>query len=153
MRKLSIQLSGNFWDKHLKVLILEHLLWQGLALFTMTHWAVWWTIAASNSITGKDRNNFESSTYDSRFQELGAKGRYRKAVVIKSRSAIIRTWLKYNIGKETIQWYTVVKQKRTLLFKLSRAVRQGDLLFPYLFILVSEVLAINIRNDRTIIHN
>ena len=33
------------------------------------------SIAASNSISGKDGNNFESSTYDSRLQELGAKGR------------------------------------------------------------------------------
>ena len=31
------------------------------------------SIAASSSIDGKDRNNFESSTYDSRLQELVAK--------------------------------------------------------------------------------
>ena len=38
----------------------------------------------------------------------------------------------------------------TPLFKLARGVRQGDLLFPYVFILVLEVLAINVRSDTTI---
>ena len=33
------------------------------------------SIAASSSIRGKDRNNFELYMYDSRLQELGAKGR------------------------------------------------------------------------------
>ena len=47
--------------------------------FSRHHWATLRrscssSIAASSSVKGKDRNNFESSTYDSRLQELGAKG-------------------------------------------------------------------------------
>ena len=65
-------------------------------LFSQHHWATLrrsyssLAIAASSSISRKDRNNFESSTYDSRLQELGVKPRvdhsdkYRIAVVIKS---------------------------------------------------------------------
>ena len=49
--------------------------------FSQHHWATLrrscssFLTAASSSDNGKNRNNFESSTYDSRLQELGAKGR------------------------------------------------------------------------------
>ena len=49
--------------------------------FSQHHWATLrrscssFPIAASSSDSGKNRNNFESSTYDSRLQERGAKGR------------------------------------------------------------------------------
>ena len=49
--------------------------------FSQHHWATLrrscssFSKAASSSVRGKEGNNFESSTYDSRLQELGAKGR------------------------------------------------------------------------------
>ena len=49
--------------------------------FPQHHWATLrrscsnCSIVTSSSIRGKDRNNFKSSMYDSRLQELGAKGR------------------------------------------------------------------------------
>ena len=49
--------------------------------FSQHHWATLrrscssFSIAASSSIRGKGRNNFKSSTHDSRLQELGAEGR------------------------------------------------------------------------------
>ena len=49
--------------------------------FSQHHWAMLrrscssFSRAASSSVMGKERNNFESSTYDSKLQELGAKSR------------------------------------------------------------------------------
>ena len=86
---------------------------------------------------------------------------FEKAFNSVNRNYLIRVLQKFNFGPSFITWITIRFYSDiscnvmnngfvTQPFKLSRGVRQGDPFSPYLFILVLEPLAINIRNDTKI---
>ena len=85
---------------------------------------------------------------------------FEKAFDMVEWSFVVQTLMKFNFGSTFINWITVMYSDiessvlnlgwKTKFFRLSRGLRQGCPLSALLFILVTEVLALNIRQDDSI---
>ena len=85
---------------------------------------------------------------------------FQKAFDSVNRQFLYKTLAAFNFGPSFIQWVRTFYQNIsscilnngfcTGLFEIQRGVRQGDSLSPHLFIIVLEVLAISIRENKNI---